>query len=456
MKESYSNIKKTNCNQNSSLINIENFGAIKGDTKHADLNTEVIKEAIKLVNSNTDYTGLFFPKGIWFINELLQSDGVDFRYVNWQGAGKRHTLIKLANGRNKPLIETSMLFEVYFRDIQFHGNRKHNPDAEFGMVLKSANVYRLSFDNVYFRNHNKTGLLLDGATLINLNEVDAKFNSVGGIKILNCLSVVANEFHVEYNGAYGILCESSLSKGKERYQQPLITLNNTYGEGTPEAIILKGITNVKINGGFNNKNLTFCKITATDDLSSFSHYNTLDGNHVGNIIIDKGNYGNSVSPSNSSVLDLDGRNSNFLVDDERVYKKACDLVVKSKSGHKVNYKDDYIEIVSEFRDTSVFTQLLANKTDSNLSLKVKGDLNSKIRITVYDLKLRTYYNFCTLKMQENHRDSNTDFIINTNGELQYLKIPIDLSTTEKPRILILFSSKSNDKGVVEFYGYNLL
>lgn len=438
--------------QNSSLINIAEFGAISGSNEYAEHNTQVIKLAIKSINKGK-YSSLFIPKGVWYINELLQSDGIDFRYVNWQGSGKRHSIIKLANGRNKPIIETKMYFESHIRDIQFNGNAENNPDSEYLMSFSSGNCYTIDIDNVYYRDYSGIGLYLNGVTHFTLDNVDAKYGGVGGLKALNCLSVVTTNTDFEQNKEYAMLFESSFNEGRYRYLQPLIEINNAYCESNGVGILLKGICNVSVNGIFNYGGIA-AKITHNDSKTAFSHYNTFDGKHVGKIIIDKGNYGNKIEPSISSVVDLDGRNTNFLIGEvTKKYVSATDLKIAAHKNHKVNYLTDSIEIISTSNNTASSAYIISDSETNNLYLKIKGDLNSRLSIRIYDLKFKKYYNFSTLQFQDSHRDYNAELILFANGDIQHVKIPINLEKSAKPRIQIKFSSKNDDKAILKFYGY---
>lgn len=440
--------------QSPSYINIEDLGAIANSNDYAEQNTDVIKQAIKLINKKTTYAGIYIPKGTFYVNELLEGDGIDFRYVNWQGAGKRHSIIKLANGRNKPIIETAMYFESHIRDIQFNGNAENNPKSEYTVIFRTANCYTVELNNVYFRDHTKVGLFLDRVVHFTLDNFDAKYGGVGGLKAFNCLGIVTTNTDIEQNKDYAMLFESHPDSGKYRYKQPLIELNNPYCESNGVGILLKGICNVRVKGGYNHGGV-FAKITSNDDKTAFSHYNFFDGNQIGQIIIDKGNYGNVVVPSFTPVIDLDGRNIDFINGKSKEYLDPKNLKFSTNNFHEVSEKKDNVKILSKSKNSSTVANILIENNVSYVYLKLKGDLNSYVAIRVYDLSLKKWYNFSTEEIQENHRDFNTEFRTFTNGGLQYLKIPLQLGAMKNPRLQIKLGSKSNEAAKIELYGYNI-
>ena len=138
------------------------------------------------------------------------------------------------------------------------------------------------------------------------------------------------------------------------------------------------------------------------------------------------------------------------------WKSATDLNMSNHVNHAVGYKYDNIKIVSKSPNTASTTYINASPNTRELYLKVKGDLNSRVIISVSDLKLKKFFNFSTGKIQDNRKDFNTKYIAYTDGSMQQLRIPINLKGMDNPRIQVLFSSKSNDESVCEFYGYKLI
>lgn len=424
---------------------------VKNNNDSASHNTSVFVKAVSAINSKTDFSTIYIGKGFFYFNELPKD--IDLRFVNLQGAGKRHTIIALANNRNTPFIDTKMYFESHIRDIQFNGNKDHNPHLESILKFSSGNCYTVEFDNVYFRNYSHIGLQLIGGQNYTLNNTDAKYGGVGGIYIKDALNVEINQPDIEQNKGFAILCESSFETGKYRYEQPLIEINNPYCESNGVGILLKGISRVRVNGGYNYNGI-FAKVTSNDNKSSYSHYNYFDGNHIGKIIIEKGNYGNHINPGRTSVIDKDGRNTNFLKGVSENYKSSKLLKPYTSVTNTAKVHDQGITFTSHTNNKSAWVYLYPESDDKFLYLKLKGDLNTKVGLRIYDLSLKQYFNFSTSEFQNNHRDYNVIFKYFPNGETEYLKLPIDLFKSIKPRVQLLFSSKTEDLSRCELYGFN--
>lgn len=427
---------------NTKYINIETAGAIAGSNTHALNNYNVIVAAIAQINAGTA-TGIYIPRGTFYTNELRTQDGLDLRYFNIRGESSKHSVLKLADNRNKSLIESDMLFETTFEDVQFNGNVDYNPNTDVTFKLSGGNCYSNIFNRVYFRDHN-IGLMLNKGQAYTLNNVWAKYGNVGGILLDTVAHVTITDLDAEQNGGYGLCVKSDKTEGY-RYKNPMILIDNAYCESNDIGILLAGVCNVEVRGGYRYGGV-FAKVT--NDKDSYSKFNRFSGKHTGQIIITEGNYGNEMSPSYASFVDLDGRN---VCLDEEVFLYALPTITGNATNVVTNHAT-HIEVVGTASNQSAHSYDFPNTTDKALYLKIKGDMNTKVKVRVYCLNLKKYLNFSTWGLETDASDENVYYDVLMDGTVQYIKVPLELSGMVNPRVQVKYGSKSSDTGVLEAYG----
>ena len=426
----------------SGFINIETAGAIAGSNTHALNNYNVIVAAITQINAG-NASGIYVPRGTFYTNELRTQDGLDLRYFNIRGESSKHSVLKLADGRNKSLIESNLLFETTFQDVQFNGNVDNNPNTEHTMKLSGGNCYSNTFNRVYFRDHN-VGLYIYRGQAYSLNNVWAKYGNVGGVLIEESAHVTITDLDSEQNGGYGLCVRSDKAEGY-RYTNPMILIDNAYCESNDVGILLSGICNVEVRGGYRYGGV-FAKVTNNKD--SYSKFNRFNGKHIGSIVVTAGNYGNEMSPGYTALLDEDGRN---VCLDEEIFLYALPTITGNATNVVTNHAT-HIEVVGTSGSQTASGYAYPALTDDALYLKIKGDMNSKVKVRVYCLNLKKYLNFSTWQLETDSNDVNVHYDVLMNGTVQYIKVPLDLSLMVSPRVQVKYGSKDSNTGVIEAYG----
>lgn len=482
--------------QSLSWVNIVDFGAIPNGGKSAiDINTDAFKKAIKAINESNDKGVIYIPAGTYIIKSLSSyADNIDFRYCNFQGDGMRKSIIRLADNENKPIIETNLFFECYFKDLMFFGNQNNNPEAESLIHFSGGNVYTISFDRVYFRDFGNTGLFIEGGQLFNLDNVQAKYggdNSVA-LHFKDVLSVTVNHPDIEQNHT-GIVVECTSPKSY-RYKNSFTYIRNPYLEKNDVGIHLKGISNVTVEGGYNSEGL-FAKLSASEG-GSYSCYNNFIGQPLGQIEIDEGCFGNSFfgfSASSSGIIDNDGRNKGELYKWDYTSKNfngspsfvdlstnPVDLEIRNpsngyNSANKSNgsylggFGKDASENISHLRFTSKSSEQNGNifldlrkswKPTTTYYLYVLGniDMNAQSLVRVYDLSSRQYYNWFTGKFESGIDSYYFDLEIPSyGGGIKGYKIPIEIDSNDNRviRLQYFVESVTDIDSVSELYYFML-
>lgn len=266
------------------------------------------------------------PSGVGYMNGFQTGiDGVNVnsKFTSIKGAGKRKTVIKLANNENKSLFHLNTNFDFDIDGIEFDGN-KNNNTLMLSPVI-SLDYYRIGLKNFSISNFNKIGLRIESAqtNAIHIENPNIYLggNESTGIEIYGALNVhIGGVIDIE-NCIYGVdIYGTNTTILDSRYNQRVVIDGSWYAEQLQRGVRLFGTTGVKVDVAcYAREALYFAEIKYDDTRDMPSMFNYIDvrgirdekefNNNNSVLIEDRCPFNTVFTDPGFIVTDNDGRNA---------------------------------------------------------------------------------------------------------------------------------------------------